>query len=37
MKIFKIKLYAYDLHKMREFYCTLLGFELLDEGTIFLT
>ncbi|TKI50073.1 MULTISPECIES: VOC family protein [Lysinibacillus] len=35
MKISKIKLYAYDLHKMREFYCTLLGFELLDEGTHF--
>ncbi|MFJ5765964.1 VOC family protein [Lysinibacillus sp. NPDC093210] len=35
MKISKMKLYAHDLHKMKAFYCDILGFELLEEAEHF--
>ncbi|MFJ7646320.1 VOC family protein [Lysinibacillus sp. NPDC097279] len=35
MKITKMKLYVHDLHKMKDFYCNTLGFELLKEAEHF--
>jgi len=32
MKLSKVKLYAHDLHKLKVFYCDILGFELLEEA-----
>lgn len=36
VKITKVKLYAYDLHKMKEFYSTQLGFSLIKIPIIIL-
>ncbi|KOS62012.1 VOC family protein [Lysinibacillus agricola] len=35
MKITKVKLYAYDVHKMKEFYCDHLGFVLIKNSDNF--
>ncbi|MFJ7665932.1 VOC family protein [Lysinibacillus sp. NPDC097195] len=35
MQISKVKLYAHDIHKMKEFYCGTLGFTLLAEAEHF--
>jgi len=36
MKITKVKLYAYDVHKMKEFYCNHLGFALITNTDHFV-
>ncbi|MFT9817947.1 VOC family protein [Lysinibacillus sp. NPDC056185] len=35
MKITKVKLYVYDIHKMKEFYCNYLGFTLIKNADNF--
>lgn len=36
VKITKVKLYAYDLHKMKEFYSTQLGFSIIKKIPIII-